>query len=211
MRDVVSAPSGARRVDDDRVARDCTKKMIEVDRVGLSTDLEHDIASGMRLSRYESAIRRWVDALNGRGDRARVEAAVHSEIRVARFGFGSRAGVLVQRIQGISEVADWLGLTPEAVQFEIEGSVEFEAEEPSGSVDPEGVTRDVATARYLIRANGFANGGTWRFRLADDDRLLWLEHRPDDLPDATEEGESRTGSMREHQHHVDPHLVEHHH
>lgn len=166
----------------------------------------------MRLSRYESAIRRWVDALNGRGDRACVEAAVHPEIRVARFGFGKRAGHLVQRLQGTSEVTDWLGLTPVEVQFDIEGSVEFEAEEPAGSVDPSGVTKEVASVRYQIRTDGFANGGTWRFRLADDDRLLWLEHRPDDLPDAIEEGGPRTGSMREHHHdHDDPHHVEHHH
>jgi len=136
---------------------------------------------------------------------------VHPEVRVARYGFGAKAGCLVQSIQGISEVADWLGLTPETVQFDIEGSVGFEAEEPGGSLDLPGATDGVATVRYLIQVVGFANGGTWRFRVADDDRILWLEHRPDDLPDAVEEGGSRTGSMREHHHHDGPHHVEHHH
>lgn len=210
MRPLVGAVGERRCALDDRFARACTKKMIELDRVGLSTDHEGDIANGMRLSRYESAIRRWVNALDGRGDRVRVEAAVHPEVRVARFGFGASSGQLVQSIQGTSEVTDWVGLTPAAVQFDVVGSVGFEAEEPGESSGSSGETNVVATVRYQVTTVGFAGGGTWRFRLADDDRILWLEHRPDDLPDANAEDGSRTGSMREHRH-DHPHHVEHHH
>lgn len=190
------------------------KKTIEDDRDELSSDPRRDIANGMRLSRYESAIRRWVVALNERGARIRVEAAVHPEVRVARFGFGENAGRLMQSIQGTSGVTEWFGISPKQVQFDIAGPVEFEAVEPSRSSGQEGVEAtdeaSIARVRYQVSAIGFSNGGTWRFTLADDDLINWLEHRPDDLPDAMQEGRSRTGENSEH-HHDDPHHVEHHH
>jgi|GEM_PF-2959880 len=190
------------------------KKKIEDDRDELSSDPCRDIANGMRLSRYESAIRRWVVALNERGDCIRVEAAVHPEVRVARFGFGENARCLMQSIQGTSGVTEWFGTSPKEIQFEVAGPVEFEEVEPSRSSGPDGVeTTDeasIASVRYRVSAVGFSNGGTWRFTLANDDLINWLEHHPDDLPDASAEGRSRTGENSGH-HHDDPHHVEHHH
>jgi hypothetical protein len=186
--------------------------MIEDDRDELSTDPEHDNASDMRLSRYESAIRRWVAALNGRADLARIEAAVHPEVRVARHGFGANVGKLMQTIQGTSGVAEWFGLTPAPVEFELAGPVEFETAEPGAPSDASAVSDggEVAQVRYQVDTPGFRGGGTWQFRLADDDRIIYLEHWPDDIPDSIPERTSRTDSNRE-EHHDDPHHLEHHH
>lgn len=190
------------------------KKKREDDRDELSRDPRRDIANRMRLSRYESAIRRWVVALNERGARISVEAAVHPEVRVARFGFGENAGSLMQSIEGTSGVTEWFGISPKVVQFEIAGPVEFESVEPSRSSGPEGVEAtgegSIASVRYRVSAPGFSNGGTWRFTLANDDLINWLEHHPDDLPNAKQEGGPRTGKNGEHDH-DDPHHVEHRH
>jgi len=196
----------------DRSDGEWAKKKIELDRDGLSADPERDIAIDMRLSRYESAIRRWVDALNGRVDRARVEAAVHPEVRVVRWGFGTNVGQVVQDIQGTSGVAEWFGMTPATVEFDIAGPVEVEAEPSLESGDSTGGKEagSVARAQYQVMAPDFLGGGIWNFRLAEDDRIIWLEHRPDDIPDPVQEGTSRSGANREHSY-DDPHHVEHHH
>lgn len=188
------------------------KKKIEDDRDELSRDHRHDIAIRMRSNRYESAIRRWVDALNERGARARVEAAVHPEVRVARFGFGANTGRLMQDIRGVSGVVDWFGLSPKEVRFEIVDPVELESGVPSASSRPEGEVGEggVARARYQVGSVGFSNGGTWRFGLSDDDLILWLEHRPDDLPESVHEERSVDGVDREHRQ-DDPHHLEHSH
>jgi hypothetical protein len=166
----------------------------------------------MRSNRYESAIRRWVDALNERGARVRVEAAVHPEVRVARFGFGANAGQVMQDIRGVSGVTDWFGLSPKEVQFEIVDPVELEAGATSGSSRPEEEAGEesVARVRYRVSAVGFSNGGTWLFKLSDDDLIIWLEHHPDDLPGAMRQERSVDGDDRE-QRHDDPHHLEHHH
>ncbi len=176
------------------------KKIARSDRDGLSTDHERDIATDMRSSRSESAIENWIAALNekGRSSRVRVEAAVHPEIRVERFGFGANAGRLVEVIRGTEGVAEWFGITPEVVQFELAGPVEVEGE---GS--------GVEKVGYRVVAGEFVGHGTWRFRLHDDGRIVWLEHRPDDIPDAVQEGSFRIGEGRMHGDH--PHHGEHHH
>ena len=178
------------------------KKSIEDDRDELSSDPRRDIANRMRLSRYESAIRRWVDALNERGARVFVEAAVHPEVRVERYGFGENLGSLMQVIEGTSGVTEWFGLTPKSIQFEIVGPVMFESLESSRSAGQEGPQGSddgsISRVRYQVSTVGFANGGTWRFELADDDRIAWLEHRPDDLPGVMhQERRPSTGSNGE--------------
>lgn len=195
------------------LAIDRRKKNARSDRERLSPDHERDIATDMRLSRYESAIRRWVDALNhqGRGASARVEDAVHDDIVVLRFGFGANAGHLVEEIRGVARVAEWFGLTPAVVQFELAGPVVVEDEATSQ-----------VQIRYSLHADEFVGGGIWRLRIGDDSRIVWLEHRPDDIPDPVQEGTFRTGSKREHlhdhPHHADAHAAsrpgkgaEHHH
>ena len=137
----------------------------------------------------------------------------------------------MQVIEDTQGVADWFGMSPAGIEFEVAGPVEFEAAEPHASPiegSPEGLLSSNATAtqdggsvarvRYQVSAPGFLGGGTWRFRAADDERIAWLEHHPDDIPDAADErtnpltqgAESRNGSHRDH-HQDDPHHVEHHH
>ncbi|MFO0744720.1 MAG: hypothetical protein U1F43_03465 [Myxococcota bacterium] len=165
----------------------------------MSRDPGSDIATNMRDSRYEHAIRRWVVALNARGTRTSVEAAVHPDVVVERFGFGSNAGNLVQTLQGASAVAEWFGLTPAGTIFEIAGPV---------VLDPD-VTPEVARARYQFSVADIVGGGKWGYRLHDDGRVIWLEHAPDEISDPIEEADHRSDSHRGHQDH--PHPQEHRH
>ena len=154
----------------------------------------------MRNSRYELAIRRWIDALNVRGDRTALASAIQAGASVARKGFGSKSGHLVEVIEGLANVSEWMGLIPSGITFEREGQVDVGA-------DSEG---EVATVRYRLSVADFVGGGTWLFRLGDDDLVGWLEHQPDAISDPIEEGDYRAGGHREHDH---PHTEQsaHHH
>lgn len=157
----------------------------------MSPDHEGDIATDMRSSRSESAIENWVTALNTRGaqTRARVDAAVHPDIRVVRYGFGVNQGRVVEEIHGAAGVTEWFGLTPDVIEFEVEGAV---ADEPAGSGQEDAA---VACVGYRVVAGDFVNGGTWRFRLHEDGRIIWLEHRPNEIEDAVQEGSFRIGRV----------------
>ena len=61
-----------------------------------------------------------------------------------------------------------------------------------GAVDVSG--DGVGLCRYTLTVDDFVNGGEWRFRLADDGRIVWLAHRPDSLPDDTDAQLERLGS-----------------
>ncbi len=154
----------------------------------------------MRSNRSITAIENWIIALNdqGRSSRVRVEAVVHPEIRIHRYGFGSNTGRLVEEIRGLSAVSEWIGLTPAVVEFELASEIENESDES-----------DVARVDYRVLAGDFVGSGHWRYKLHDDGRLLWLEHRPANIPDAIQEGTFRRGSERMHGEH--PHQGEHHH
>lgn len=153
----------------------------------------------MRDSRYDHAIRKWVVALNERGSKPLFEAAVHPDIVVERFGFGSRRGTLVQKMEGGPAVAEWFGITPAGVRFEIAGPV---------VLDPDR-TPEVARTRYRLSIADIVGGGQWSYRIHDDGRVVWLEHAPDEIPDPIEEGDHRSVSAREHHDH--PHHEGHHH
>jgi hypothetical protein len=155
----------------------------------LSRDPEGDIATDMRSSRSETAIENWVTALNTRGSQMLVcvEAAVHPDVRVVRYGFGANQGRVVEEIHGVTGVAEWFGLTPDVIEFELAGPVDSLNEE-NGVEDA--VVRGV---RYQVLAGDFVNGGSWRFRVHEDGRIIWLEHRPDEVDDAVQEGSYRLG------------------
>lgn len=153
----------------------------------------------MRDSRYEHAIRRWVVALNARGTRTSVDAAAHPDIVVERLGFGSKAGRLVQTFKGAPAVAEWFGLTPAGTFFELAGPV---------VLDPD-KTPEIARTRYQLQSADIVGSGGWAYRIADDGRVIWLEHAPDQIADPIEEGDHRSGSDRGHHDH--PHPQEHHH
>ncbi len=154
----------------------------------------------MRNSRYEPAIQRWTDALNARGDRTALASAIQAGASVARKGFGSKSGHLVEVIEGLGNVSEWMGLIPEGITFECVGSVDVAA-------DSEG---EVATVRYQLSIDDFVGGGSWRFRVGDDGLVGWLEHSPDAISDPIEEGDYRAGGHRKHDH---PHTEQsaHHH
>lgn len=175
------------------------KKNVEVDRHRLSPDPGSDIAMNMRDSRYDHAIRKWVAALNTRGAPPSFEAAVHPDIVVERFGFGRKRGALVQVLRGASSVAEWFGITPEGVRFEIAGPV---------VLDPDR-TPEVARTRYHLEIADIVGGGTWQYRIHDDGRVVWLEHAPDEIDHSVEEGDHRSDSDRGHHDH--PHPEGHHH
>lgn len=158
------------------------KKNDRSDRHPLSRDREGDIAIDMRSHRSEYAIENWVTALNTRGAeaRARIEAAAHPDIEVVRFGFGANKGCIVETIRGFEGVAGWFALTPDIIDFELNGTV---------TVDDSGC----AMVDYKVIAGDFVNGGTWQFRLHDDGRIAWLAHRPKEIEEAVEEGSFRLG------------------
>ena len=175
------------------------KKLTADDHHPLSPDQRGDIATNMRDSRHDHAIRRWVIALNARGTQASIESAVHPDCVVERFGFGTKSGVLVEMLQGAPAVAEWFDRSPQGTVFEIAGPVVLDPDQ----------TPEVARARYAFEVATVTGGGQWTFRVHDDGRVIWLEHAPDDIADPVEEGGHRGGSDREHHDH--PHSEGHHH
>jgi hypothetical protein len=119
------------------------------------------------MTEGERALERWLHAVNGRGQLVLTEAAVAEGVRVERLGFGSQRGVLVELFEGPQAVNAWLARTREVVHFELAAIACDEA-------------------RYLVRVEGesWLGGGTWRWQLAADGRLAWLQHQPDDLSSA---------------------------
>ncbi len=180
-----SAPRPTRRDLSTRRARR-EKKSARSDRHRLSPDPEGDIATDMRSSRSQSAIENWVTALNARGAGARtcIEAAAHPDIEVERFGFGVNKGRAVETIRGLEGVAAWFATTPDIIDFELDGSVSVESE--------------FSVVGYKVIAGDFENGGTWRFKLHEDGRIAWLEHRPNEVEEAVEEGSFRLGRADAH-------------
>lgn len=134
----------------------------------------------MRSSRSKSAIENWVAALNTQGAEARslIERAAHPDIEVVRFGFGANKGRVVETIRGYEGVAEWFSLTPDVIEFELDGDIRELAD-------------GLSEVGYRVLAGDFANGGTWRFRAHADGRVTWLEHRPNEIDEAVEEGSFR--------------------
>lgn len=121
---------------------------------------------------HEKALLRWLEALNARGRREVVDVAVDPAIRLERYGFGPNQGQLVQIIEGIGPLAAWLALTPENTAFEAVGDLDISDD-------------GVGTSRYRVTfPPDFENGGEWRWRLAADGRLVFVSHRPSEIPQA---------------------------
>lgn len=122
---------------------------------------------------YRAALDLWVVALNGRGEKDLVEAAVDENAQVERFGFRERSGRLAETFVGAKSVAEWMTRTPEGTVFGVEGPVSVS--------EQDGVL--VGAARYKLEVKYFTGGGHWSFRLAPDGRIAWLAHEPDDVDD----------------------------
>jgi hypothetical protein len=119
------------------------------------------------MNRHDAAIGRWIDALNLFGDRDALERAVTDNVQIDRYGWEKRRTDLAEVITGLDAAVQWMARSPESVVFSADGLSTVSG--PTG------------TARYRLEATDFLGTGEWIFRLADDDRIEWIEHRPDDL------------------------------
>jgi hypothetical protein len=121
------------------------------------------------------AFQRFADALNRPRDPALLRAAVIDEVRIERHVPGERAAPgdaapVVESFVGVAEVERWFARMPPVVRFAL-----------AGAARPDG---DAWVVEYTIEAGEFHNGGTWLARLAGDDRIAQLSHRPFALRDA---------------------------
>ncbi len=115
------------------------------------------------------AIQRFVDALNQQAKHGSVRAAFAPNADVYRYAADNHA-VAAALFTNHDLHESWIRRTPETSQFTLQ------------SVEELGGGR--WKARYEIRAPGdFVNHGTWRFKLADDERIAELHHQPDPLKD----------------------------
>jgi hypothetical protein len=123
-----------------------------------------------------TALARWLEALNARGDQAATRRAVDDEVRIERCGFHATRDQVLEVLNGAVAVNDWLALTRDVVEFRLDGDSRCDA---GGEI----------AARYavVVEAANFRGGGEWHLRLANDGRIAWLRHQPDDLEQATPE------------------------
>lgn len=122
------------------------------------------------------AATRWVEALNSPRDPVLVRTALAPWAVLYRYGAMERAGTLVETFRGWEAVDRWMARSPRApITFWLARAVEHAAGAPAWW----GPTFFV---RYAYAAEGWVHGGGWRFGLAPDGRLAWLEHFPDRLP-----------------------------
>lgn len=128
------------------------------------------------------AMAQWIESLNTRGNEAVGEAALHPEAVVERYGTGATHGERMEVLEGREAIRHWLESCPEGTRFQIEGPVAVEEEEERARTAlPSELT---GRARYRVRVGEAGARGTWRFTLAGDGRVRWLEHRPDPAPEA---------------------------
>lgn len=119
--------------------------------------------------RVATALRRWVAALNARGDEAKVQEAFGAAGKVFAFtADGRRRGPALHG----EALAHWLRSSPENTKFRLVTH--------SIAVARLG-HRIVGTARYTRRSMGSTAGGTWHLTLSKDGTIARLEHRPDPL------------------------------
>ena len=116
----------------------------------------------------EAALLRWLAALNRPDVVALIGAAVGEEIDIWRHGNYGQRGEIVERFSGLQEVIGWFARCPTGVDFQL-------AEGPIAASD------GAWQAHYKLHMTDFEGGGVWRFRLAPDGRIAWLEHMADEL------------------------------
>lgn len=117
------------------------------------------------------AIQRFVEALNTQAKNGTARAAFAPTANVYRYAADNHA-VAAALFTNHDLHESWIRRTPETSQFTLlDGGLEDLGE-------------GWWKARYEIRAPGdFVNHGTWRFKLADDERIAELHHQPDPLKD----------------------------
>ncbi len=137
------------------------------------------------------AAMRWVDAINAPTDRSRLEAATAPDIVIDRMGVFDKQGKLAETFRGQDEVAAWLERMPDGVLFELGGDLE--------QIERRGKPAYELRYVYRIAEIQFVHGGTWQLQLSDDDRISWLRHMPEPLPEGQSAGGRDAGGAA-HQH-----------
>lgn len=119
------------------------------------------------IATAQTALDRWLAALNSQGKSSSVQLACDREIEVHRYVPGVEAAAAIFKGHDMVEV--WVRRTPESNHFEL-------VEQSVKQLDD-----GWWEARYRVRADAWVNEGTWRFRTSDESRLVELHHRPDPL------------------------------
>ncbi|MEL6182650.1 MAG: hypothetical protein AAFS10_27075 [Myxococcota bacterium] len=118
------------------------------------------------------ALHRWIAALNEPDNRLPyLIEALTPDAEVYRYGVWEEAGQRVDTFCGPSEVADWFARTPVKITFALASSPTPHPERPGAHM-----------VRFSYHFDDFSHGGRWIFGLADDGRLRWVEHHPEELP-----------------------------
>ncbi|HEX2626702.1 MAG TPA: hypothetical protein VHL56_07325 [Candidatus Limnocylindrales bacterium] len=120
----------------------------------------------MSVEAANTALQRFVEALNLPRDAAVLRAAVVGDIRIDRHDPGERGVVPVsETYTGLAEVTRWLARIPPGVTFAL-----------AGAAWPDGA--DGWGIEYAYHAGEFHHGGIWIARLAIDGRIAFLSHHP---------------------------------
>ena len=119
------------------------------------------------VENVQQLVLRWIAALNNQGKGGSVPIACDKRIEIHRYVPGSDAAAAI--FSGHDMVEVWVRRTPATNQFEL--------------VDKSVKQIDDFwwEARYRVRADNWANQGTWRFRVGPEGTLVELHHRPDAL------------------------------
>lgn len=125
------------------------------------------------------AVDRVVAALNAGGATPESNSAFSDDVELVRYGWGQSSDQIAEQRHGRAELQAWMARTPATARFTRVGDAIPQSE-------------GVAIARYALEMDGFKNGGRWRFRLSDDGRVQWWEHRPGDLDPDIQDAEWRT-------------------
>lgn len=146
--------------------------------------------------RVQGALQQWLDALNAPANDEAMRAATAPEVHARRHGNDSQRGLVVEWFDGHEAMRTWFQRSPEGMVFSLAGPVEADpgqtpdtaaARAAGGPVrlPTDGVPLEEGSpqwrVRYRLVVGDFEGGGLWRFSLADDGRIAWLEHVPDEL------------------------------
>lgn len=112
----------------------------------------------------------FVFALNHAGALDALQRAVDGAIRVRRFGYHGTRHEVLEQLDGLEQVQQWLARTPATIEFFLQEST------------LQATGHQTYSVRYRLTApDDFHGGGLWQLKVAADGRIRELDHRPDDL------------------------------
>lgn len=114
-----------------------------------------------------AAVEQWLRAMNADDVRARgehLEAAIHPDAIVLRYGFDETRDDVIERLEGAEQIAAWLARSPAGTRFVLVGWDE------AGS-----------RLRYQVQVGGYLGAGTQAVTFDGQGRITSVRHRPDDL------------------------------